>query len=77
MALSGDERFFLSFAQVRRGKKTEQALRTQILTDPHTPDERRVNIAARNIDAWYGAFDVRPGEALYLDPQRRMSLWQP
>jgi putative endopeptidase len=73
--LSGDQRFFLSFAQVRRSKQTEQALRAQILTDTHAPDECRVNIVVRNIDAWYGAFDVKMGEQLYLDPQARMRLW--
>lgn len=73
--LTGDQRFFLSFAQVRRSKQTEQALRAQILTDSHTPDECRVNIVVRNIDAWYEAFDVKRDEKLYLDPQARMRLW--
>jgi putative endopeptidase len=73
--LSGDQRFFLSFAQVRRSKQTEQSLRAQILTDPHTPDECRVNITVRNIDAWYAAFDVTMSDQLYLSPQNRIALW--
>jgi putative endopeptidase len=73
--LSGDERFFLSFAKVRRGKQTEQALQAQILTDAHSPDECRVNIAVRNLDAWYAAFDVTPGNRLYLNPANRVSFW--
>jgi putative endopeptidase len=73
--LTGDQRFFLSFAQVRRGKQTEQALRQHILTDPHSPDECRVNIEVRNLDAWYSAFHVRAGEKLYLNPESRVSIW--
>jgi len=73
--LTGDQRFFLSFAQVRRGKETEQALRHQILTDPHSPDECRVNVEVRNLDAWYSAFHVSVGEKLYLSPERRVNIW--
>ncbi|MGA7928373.1 MAG: M13 family metallopeptidase [Candidatus Sulfotelmatobacter sp.] len=73
--LTGDQRFFLSFAQVRRGKETEQVLRQQILTDPHSPDECRVNIEVRNLDAWYPAFHVSTGEKLYLNPESRVSIW--
>jgi putative endopeptidase len=73
--LTGDQRFFLSFAQVRRSKKTEQALRQQILTDPHSPDECRVNIEVRNLDAWYSAFHVMAGEKLYLNPESRVRIW--
>jgi putative endopeptidase len=73
--LTGDQRFFLSYAQQRRGKFTEQALREQILTDRHSPDECRVNIEVRNLDAWYAAFGVAKGERIYLDPENRVSLW--
>lgn len=73
--LTGDQRFFLSFARVRRGKMTEAALRHQILTDPHSPDECRVNMAVRNVDGWYSAFDVLPGEKLYLNPESRVRIW--
>jgi putative endopeptidase len=73
--LTGDQRFFLSYAQQRRGKYTEQALRQQILSDPHSPDECRVNVEVRNLDAWYAAFSVAKGDRLYLDPKDRVSLW--
>jgi len=73
--LTGDQRFFLSFAQVRRSKKTEQALKEQVLIDPHSPDECRVNIEVRNLDTWYSAFHVRAGEKLYLNPENRVSIW--
>ena len=73
--LTGDQRFFLAYAQQRRAKFTEQALRQQILTDRHSPDECRVNIEVRNLDAWYTAFGVKKGERNYLDPENRVSLW--
>jgi len=73
--LTGDQRFFLSFAQVRRGKETDQALRQQILTDPHSPDECRVNIEVRNLDAWYSAFHVDAGQKPYVNPESRVSIW--
>jgi predicted metalloendopeptidase len=72
--LSGDQQFFLSFAQSWRLKMREPALRQQILQDGHAPDEYRAD-TVRNLDAWYGAFDVRPGEALYLDPKDRVRVW--
>jgi putative endopeptidase len=73
--LSGDQRFFLSFAQVRRSKNTEQALKEQVLVDPHSPDECRVNIEVRNLDTWYSAFHVTAGEKLYLTPESRVRIW--
>jgi putative endopeptidase len=73
--LTGDQRFFLSFAPVRRSKKTEQALKEQVLIDPHSPDECRVNIEVRNLDTSYSAFHVGAGEKLYLNPESRVSIW--
>jgi predicted metalloendopeptidase len=72
--LSGDQQFFLSFAQSWRLKMREPALRQQILQDGHAPDQYRAD-TVRNLDAWYGAFDVRPGEALYLEPKDRVRVW--
>jgi len=66
--LTGDQRFFLAWAQVWRGKEREDVLRQQVLTDRHSPDEFRVNGVVRNIDAWYKAFNVQPGDKLYLPP---------
>ena len=72
--LSGDQQFFLSFAQSWRLKMREPALRQQILQDGHAPDQYRAD-TVRNLDAWYAAFDVRQGEALYLDPKDRVRVW--
>jgi endothelin-converting enzyme/putative endopeptidase len=73
--LTGDQRFFLAWAQVWRINMREDALRQQVLTDPHSPAEFRVNGAVRNIDAWYRAFNVQPGDALYLPPEQRVHIW--
>ena len=72
--LTGDQRFFLSFAQSWRGKSREPLLRQIIITDGHSPSEYRAD-AVRNIDAWYEAFNVKPGQALYLAPPDRIRLW--
>jgi putative endopeptidase len=70
----GDQRFLISFGQSWRGKQREAALRRQITTDGHAPEEYRAD-AVRNADAWYDAFSVRPGQKLYLDPQARVRVW--
>ena len=72
--LSGDQQFFLSFAQSWRDKTREPALRQQIIQDGHAPDEYRAD-TVRNLDAWYAAFDVKPGQALYLAPAERVRVW--
>jgi putative endopeptidase len=71
---TGDQQFFLSFAQSWRGKTREPALRNRILTDGHAPAEYRAS-TVRNLDAWYRAFDVQPGQALYLAPADRVRVW--
>jgi len=73
--LTGDQRFFLSWAQVWRSKDREGFLRQRVLTDPHSPDEYRVNGVVRNVDAWYRAFNVTPDDALYLPPEQRVHIW--
>ncbi len=72
---TGDERFFYGFAQAFRGKVREPALLAQIKSDPHSPDEFRVNGAVRNHPAFYATFGVKPGDALYLPPEQRVSIW--
>jgi putative endopeptidase len=72
--LTGDQQFFISFAQSWRGKTREPALRNRILTDGHAPSEYRAS-TVRNIDAWYRAFGVKAGEALYLAPADRVRVW--
>ena len=73
--LTGDQRFFLGYAQVWRGMRREGAVREQLLTDPHSPERARVNAVVRNVDAWYKAFGVKPGDAMYLTPEQRVHIW--
>ena len=73
--LTGDQRFFLSWAQVWRAKYRDGALREQVMSDPHSPSYFRVNGPLPNIDAWYTAFDVHPGDKLYIKPEDRVSIW--
>jgi putative endopeptidase len=72
--LTGDQRFFLGWAQVWRRNYREENLRQRLITDPHAPSEQRVAVM-RNLDAWYKAFNVSPGEALYLPPEQRVRIW--
>jgi putative endopeptidase len=71
---TSDQQFFLSFAQSWRQKIREPALRQRIVTDGHAPDEYRAD-TVRNLDGWYAAFDVKPGQKLYLAPQARVQVW--
>jgi len=73
--LSGDQRVFLGWAQAWRGKLTDDAIRRQVASDPHSPRAFRVNGPVRNIDAWYQAFGVQQGDKLYLDPKERVRIW--
>jgi endothelin-converting enzyme/putative endopeptidase len=73
--LSGDQRFFIAYAQAWQEKDREDAERQQILTDPHSPGKYRVNGIVRNVDAWYKAFNVQPGDKLYLPPEQRVHIW--
>ncbi|MCM8732123.1 M13 family metallopeptidase [Hephaestia sp. GCM10023244] len=72
--MTGDQRFFLAFAQVWRTKMREQALRQQIATNGHAPGAFRA-LTVRNLDDWYTAFDVQPGRKLYLAPDKRVRVW--
>jgi len=72
---TAEQRFFLSWSQTYRGKVREARLRQDVMTDPHSPVEFRVNGVVRNLDAWYDAFAVRPGDRLYLDPKERVRIW--
>ncbi len=72
--LTGEQRFFLSFAQSWRQTEREAALRQQIKTDGHAPDEYRGD-TVRNLDAWYPAFKVTPQMKLYLKPEDRVQVW--
>jgi putative endopeptidase len=73
--LTGDQRFFLSWAQVWRSLYRDEQLRTLVMSNPHSPPKFRVNGPVRNIDAWYKAFDVKDGDQLYLPPENRVRIW--
>ncbi len=70
-----DQRFFLSWAQVWRGSQRPEAAAQRILTDPHSPEQYRTNAPITNIDAWYAAFDVKPGDKMYKKPEDRTKIW--
>jgi putative endopeptidase len=69
-----DREFFIAYAQTQRRKTSEAALRKQLATDNHAPEDLRA-ATVRNLDAWYDAFDVRPGQRLYLEPAARVRVW--
>ena len=73
--LSGDQRFFLAWAQVWRSKYREEATRRQLLTDPHSPPVYRVNGVVQNMAEWYEAFDVTEDDEMYLPPEQRIRIW--
>ena len=73
--LTGDQRFFLAWAQVWKRKYREAALIARLKSDPHSPSEFRVNGVVRNMDEWYAAFNVKEGDALYLAPEDRIQIW--
>ena len=73
--LTGDQRFFLSWAQAWRYKAPESAIRYVIDYSYHAPTHYRVNGVMQNLDAWYDAFGVRPGDKLYVPPEKRVRIW--
>ncbi len=73
--LTSDQRVFLGWAQAWRGKLRDDAIRKQVVSDPHSPRQYRVNGPMRNIDDWYAAFEVKPGEKLFVDPKDRVRIW--
>jgi putative endopeptidase len=72
--LTGDQRFFLGYAQIWRNKYRDEALQQQLTTGPHTPGHFRPYVV-RNHDAWYRAFNVQPGDKMYLPPEKRLRVW--
>jgi putative endopeptidase len=73
--LTGDQRFFLAWAQVWRSAQREESYRNRLRTDPHSPEEFRVNGIVRNLDEWYEAFGVTEEDDLYLPPEERVRIW--
>ena len=72
---TGDQRFFLSFGQIWRAKYRDDNLRIQVMGNVHAPGQFRVIGTTRNIDAWYDAFGIKPGDKYYLPPEQRITLW--
>jgi putative endopeptidase len=72
---SGDQRFFMAWAQVWRAKAREAVARQMLVVDPHSPPKYRINGIVRNFDEWYRAFEVKPGDKLYLPPEQRIRIW--
>ena len=73
--LTGDQRVFLGWAQVWRGKTRDDALRQQLVSDPHSPERARVDVPMRNIDAFYAAFGLKAGDGMYIAPGDRVRIW--
>jgi len=73
--LTGDQRFFIAYGYSWETKQREGALRAQLLTNEHSPAKYRVNGVVRNVDAWYKAFNVQPGDKMYLTPEQRVHVW--
>jgi len=73
--MTGDQRFFIAYGYSWETKQREGALRAQLLTNEHSPAKYRVNGVVRNIDAWYKAFNVQPGDKMYLPPEQRIHVW--
>jgi len=73
--LSGEQRFFLAYAQAWRAKQREDSIRQQVTSDPHSPDKWRVIGPTRNLDAWYEAFGVTPDSKYYVKPEERVRIW--
>ncbi len=73
--LTGDQRFFLAYAQIWREKQRDDAMRNQVSTDPHSPGRFRVLGPIRNVQAWYDAFGITPDSPMYIPPEKRAHIW--
>ncbi|MEM7359720.1 MAG: M13-type metalloendopeptidase [Pseudomonadota bacterium] len=73
--LTGDQRFFMGFAQIWRSKIVEESMRNRVATDPHSPGEFRALGALSNVPEFYEAFDVKEGDAMYIAPEKRVKIW--
>ena len=72
---TGEQRFFIGYAVSERGKTRPERLQSQLLSDPHSPDEYRVTGAVQNMPEFYAAFGVKPGDKLFLPPEQRVAIW--
>jgi putative endopeptidase len=73
--LTGDQRFFLAYAQGWRGNQRDDAIKTQVASDPHSPRRFRIIGPLRNLDAWYAAFGIGPDSKFYIAPEKRVRIW--
>jgi len=73
--LSGEQRFFMGWAQVWRRNYREEELRNRLITDPHSPSQYRANGIVSNLPAFYAAFDVKPSDQMYIAPEDRVKIW--
>ena len=74
--LTGDQRFFMAYAQIWQRKFTPKERESRLINDTHSLSEYRANGIVRNFDQWYEAFDVKPGDALYIPPEERVRIWE-
>jgi putative endopeptidase len=72
---TGEQRFFLGWAQISRATYSPDVLKLMVASDVHPPVRFRVDGPLRNIDAWYDAYGVKPGDRLYLPPEQRVRIW--
>ena len=70
-----EQRFFISWATVWRNKSREESIKTQVKTDPHSPDEIRGYLPLLNVDAFYKAFNIKLGDKMYIAPEKRVKIW--
>jgi putative endopeptidase len=73
--LTGEQRVLLGWAQAWRGKVKDDYVRRQVVSDPHSPRQFRVNGVMRNVDTWYDTFKVKPDEKMFVDPKDRVRIW--
>jgi endothelin-converting enzyme/putative endopeptidase len=73
--LTGEQRFFMGYAQIWRSKIVEESMRNRVATDPHAPGEFRALGSLSNINEFYDAFNVKEGDAMYIAPEKRVKIW--
>ncbi len=73
--LTGDQRFFMGYAQIWRSKIVEKSMRNRVATDPHSPGEFRALGSLSNMNEFYQAFDIKEGDAMYIAPEKRVKIW--
>ncbi len=70
-----EQRFFISWGTIWRTKMRDEAIKNQVKTDPHAPGMYRSYVPLQNVDSWYKAFDIKPGDKLYISPENRVKIW--